>query len=36
VIHIDALKDHDGEGKDLAPTDLLASSLETCVKQLWL
>ena len=31
VIHTDAPKDHDGEGKDYAPTDLLASSLGTCV-----
>ncbi|WP_269613694.1 OsmC family protein [Prochlorococcus marinus] len=31
VIHTDAPQDHDGEGKDFAPTDLLASSLGTCV-----
>ena len=31
VIHTDAPRDHDGEGKDFAPTDLLASSLGTCV-----
>ena len=31
VIHSDAPKGHDGEGKDFAPTDLLASSLGTCV-----
>tara|TARA_B100000214_G_scaffold329770_1_gene269749 strand:+ start:265 stop:420 length:156 start_codon:yes stop_codon:yes gene_type:complete len=30
-IHTDAPKDHEGEGKDLALTDLLASSLGTCV-----
>ena len=31
VICTDAPLDHDGEGKDFAPTDLLASSLGTCV-----
>ena len=31
VIHTDASKDDDGDGKDFAPTDLLASSLGTCV-----
>ena len=31
VVYTDAPQDHDGEGKDFAPTDLLASSLGTCV-----
>ena len=31
VIHTDVPKDHDGEGKNFAPTDLLAFSLGTCV-----
>ncbi len=31
VIHTDAPKGHDGEGKDYSPTDLLASWLGTCV-----
>ena len=31
VIHKDAPKDHDGKGRDFAPTDLLASSRGTCV-----
>ena len=29
MIHTDASKDHDGEGKDFTPTDLLAFSLGT-------
>ena len=31
MVNTDAPKDHDGEGKDFALTDLLASSLGTCV-----
>tara|TARA_Y100001968_G_C19115156_1_gene599172 strand:+ start:335 stop:703 length:369 start_codon:yes stop_codon:yes gene_type:complete len=31
VLNTDAPKDHDGEGKNFAPTDLLASSLGTCL-----
>ena len=32
IINTDSPKDHDGEGKDFAPTDLLATSLENCLK----
>ena len=31
VIYTDAPKDHDGNGKDFAPTDVLVFALGTCV-----
>ena len=31
TIYTDEPKDHDGNGKNFAPTDLLASSLGTCI-----
>jgi len=34
IIHTGSIKDHGGEGKDFAPTDLLATSLENCVMKI--